>query len=185
MNGSCFLCLNDQSPLTKLCQTCSDSTICQPCLQTTLANHNHQYVLMNCPICRNPTGLNRKISLPPVWHFVIAFFWQCADYNIPWWLQFPMLIASYQYMEQVCRKVNREKDSQNPRKLRKRWTVWTNLTFVPYTALLWSYPAGFSMSTNITVFALGHIGFPVAGSIMLYIINVMVVILNRQFHVGD
>jgi hypothetical protein len=32
---------------------------------------------------------------------------------------------------------------------------------------------------------LGHIGFPMLGSIMLYIINVMVLILNRQFHFGD
>lgn len=185
MSGSCFLCLNDQSPLTKLCQTCSDSTICQSCLQATIANHNHQHVLMNCPICRNPTGLNCKQPLSKWWHIVIAFFWQCADYNIPWWFQIPMLMASYRYMEEVCRKVNREKDNENPRKLRKRWTVWTNLTFVPYTIFLWLFPAGFTTSTNITVFVLGHIGFPMLGSIMLYIINLMVLILNRQFHVGD
>lgn len=184
--SSCFICLNvagDDTPLIKLCGTCADSTICQPCLQSTLANETHQTILMNCPLCRRPTNLNRKVSLSVVWHCIIAFFWICADYNIPLWMQTLLLSGSYRYMEEVCRKVNHEKDNLNPRILRKRWTVWTNLTFVPYTVFLWLYPAGFSMATNITVFTAGHIIFPVSASILLYIINLAVVILNRYFSV--
>lgn len=180
-NNRCFICLDATNPAAStLCQTCSDSTICHSCLQATQANETHQHILANCPICRKPTTWNLKISLHCWWHYVIAFFWFCAGYDIPWWLQHIMLTGSYRYMREVCRKVNREKDNQNPRKLRKRWTVWTNLTFIPYTIFLWMYPAGFSTSTNVIIFALGHIGFPIMASIMLYLINLMVLILNRQ-----
>lgn len=184
--SSCFLCLGaagGDTPLIKLCGTCADSTICQSCLQTTLANETHQTILMNCPLCRKPTTLNRKVSLTLLWHCIIAFFWLCADYNIPPLMQALLLSGSYRYMEEVCRKVNREKDNLNPRRLQKRWTVWTNLTFVPYTLWLWLYPEGFSVSTNITIFAIGHIIFPVSASIILYLINLTVVILNRYFSV--
>lgn len=184
--SSCFVCLTtsqDETPFIKLCGTCAGSTICKPCLQTTMANEAHQTMLMNCPLCRKPSTLNRRVTLTILWHCIIGFFWQCADYNIPLWLQFLMLTGSYRYMEEVCRKVNRKQDNLNPGKLRKRWTVWTNLTFVPYTVFLWLYPAGFSMAANITVFTAGHIIFPVSASILLYIINLMVVILNRYFSV--
>lgn len=182
--NTCFLCLDsaDSQNYNKLCATCVDSTVCKTC-QSELETNDRAYILMNCPMCRKPTKLSKDAFLSPGWHIFLAFFWYMIEYNVPPWLQLTMLMTSYKYMENVCRKLNLESDNRNPILLRKRWKIWTNTTFIPYVIATYLMPFSLNSTTNMNIFLFGHLGFPILSTTILYMVKVFVFVVCRWFAV--
>jgi hypothetical protein len=180
--NTCFICLDssDSHNFDKLCATCVDSTLCKSC-HSELENNNRAFILMNCPMCRKPTKLSKETALSPRWHICLAFFWYMIDYNVPPWLQLTMLMTSYKYMENVCRKLNLERENNNPLQLKKRWRVWTNTTFIPYVIATYLMPFSLNSTTNMNIFMFGHLGFPILSTMVLYMVKVFVFVVCRWF----
>lgn len=179
---SCFICLDDSIPqMERLCETCIDSTICKDCLKE-IDKSDRLFVLMNCPMCRKPTRLNKPYSLNPGWHIFLMFYWYMVELNVPSWIQLVMTMCSYRYMELTCRKINTEQDNMNPLMLRKRWKTWTNATFIPYVIATWLMPFELSVGTNMNIFMFGHLGFPILSTTVLYMVKVSLYVICRWYN---
>lgn len=164
-SGVCVICLEADNQLTELCNTCRESLICRPCLEET-GRRDQDQILMNCPICREPSILGRPIPLSTTWHVMIYGIWFLTNSPISHFTRICMLMASNKYMDYICRTINRRDDHSNPRMLRSRWRLWTWITFLPYIISITTLTM--PPDQHIYLFLGGHLFFPLVSTAFLY-----------------